>query len=407
MLFTVEKEKIKKLIENICDNDDSVQKYSTPYDLCNKMIQKLQDYKKVRYQNKILVMFNLEVVYTLIFVFKIPAKYIYFVSDSEKRNLVAEKVMKISVFKCVIKQKPLRIILKIKEDDMDMKFGYIIGNPPWNMPKNSKKKRGGGNWALWPKIIEKSLKLLKENGYFCFIHPPAWRNPTHKLWEMLTRDRQMIYLHMCNIKDIKKYFGVGASADYYIIKNTKPKKSFITHIRDENNNYHDLCLVDKKFLPSSNIENFENIIAKGSEERCKVIYSYSFYETRKRWMADEKEVKTETFRYPCLHGIKKEKNGGKVIWYSSRNDKGHFGESKVILNDRGILRPVNDFDGKYGMTQHCFAIKTTSNKESEQIVKALESDKFQSITKSCRWTGCEIDFEMFKYFKKDFWKEFV
>lgn len=49
----------------------------------------------------------------------------------------------------------------------------------------------------------------------------------------------------------------------------------------------------------------------------------------------------------------------------------------------------------------------TSESEGIKIKSALESDKFNEFLKACRWSNFQIDYKMFKYFRKDFWKEFI
>ena len=93
--------------------------------------------------------------------------------------------------------------------------------------------------------------------------------------------------------------------------------------------------------------------------------------------------------------------------YSSRNDNGHFNIPKVIFGDSGIYNAVVDFDGLYGMTQHAMAIKVDSLFEANMIKQALESKKFKQLLSDCSWSNYQIDWRLFTYFKKDFWKEFV
>jgi hypothetical protein len=93
--------------------------------------------------------------------------------------------------------------------------------------------------------------------------------------------------------------------------------------------------------------------------------------------------------------------------FSSRNDLGHFGTSKVIFGDAGINDVIIDINGKYGMTQHAIAIKVYDLDEANALKKALLSVKFKDLLKSCSFSNFQIDWRMFMYFKKDFWKEFI
>jgi hypothetical protein len=98
-------------------------------------------------------------------------------------------------------------------------------------------------------------------------------------------------------------------------------------------------------------------------------------------------------------------DGTYSYFYSSEKSE-HF-VSKVILSMGRYLYPTVDFKGEYGMTQNAFGIKVNSMEEAENIKRAIESDKFKEIIKATKWSNFQTDWRMFKYFKKDFWKEFV
>jgi hypothetical protein len=59
------------------------------------------------------------------------------------------------------------------------------------------------------------------------------------------------------------------------------------------------------------------------------------------------------------------------------------------------------------MTQHSIAIKIDTLEEGKKIKKIIESIEFKDIIKSCLWSNFQIDWNTFKYFKKDFYKEFI
>jgi hypothetical protein len=157
-----------------------------------------------------------------------------------------------------------------------------------------------------------------------------------------------------------------------------------------------------RWLPNSNIDYIiQNIVAKEDEERCPVVQSTSLYESRKAWMS---HIGNDEFKYPCIHSTPKK---GTRFMYSKINDNGHFGISKVIFGDSGIHNPVNDIDGKYGMTEHCIGIEIKTQEEGDCISKAIQSKKFSKILSSCLFSSFAIDRTLFKEFKKDFWREFV
>lgn len=80
---------------------------------------------------------------------------------------------------------------------------------------------------------------------------------------------------------------------------------------------------------------------------------------------------------------------------------------KVILNANENQYPVNDYDGKYGMSELSFGIPIRSKKQGDDIVKAINSSEFKEIIKATKWGAFQTDYKMFKYFKPDFYKHFL
>ncbi len=90
--------------------------------------------------------------------------------------------------------------------------------------------------------------------------------------------------------------------------------------------------------------------------------------------------------------------------YSSRNDKGHFGISKVIFGESGINDVIIDLKGDYGMTNGAMAIEISSKDEGEELKKYLLSSDFQELLEACIWGNFRVEWTLFAYFKKDFYK---
>jgi len=243
------------------------------------------------------------------------------------------------------------------------------------------------------------------NGYLLFVHPPGWRKPNTergkftKMFDLMTKQTQMLYLEIHGIKDGQKVFNCGTRYDWYLIEKTNQYKNTI--IVDENGKQNEINLSELSWLPNSNILEINKILAKNDCERCPIIQSMSAYEPRKKWMSS---IQSPEFKYPCVHSTPK---AGIRYMYSKVNDRGHFGVSKVIFGDSGVYKPVIDMEGKYGMTQHSMAIQVDNLEEATYISKVIESDKFDKIIQSCLYSSYAIDWNIFKEFKKDFWKEFI
>ena len=276
-----------------------------------------------------------------------------------------------------------------------MKFDVIVGNPPYNPPKNFVK---GPNQSIWPNFVHKSFELLAPKGFLCLVHPSAWRKPEHELWPVMT-EKQIHHLRMISKKDGTAAFGAGIRVDWYVIQNTSYQHA--TEIVDQDNVRTMLDIRNVKFIPSGMLDDVSTIL--GDDGECfDVVLSYSSYDPRKEWMSKEQ---TEENIHPCIHSITSE---GLRVVYSKVNDRGHFGVTKVIINCGEILYPYNDFRGEYGMTQNSFGLVIHSEQEGNLIVAAMNTAKFKKIVAATKWgTNAMVEWRMFKYIRRDFWRHFV
>ena len=112
----------------------------------------------------------------------------------------------------------------------------------------------------------------------------------------------------------------------------------------------------------------------------------------------------DNYPYKIIHIMSKK--GGIDHLYSSE-DKGHIGIPKVILSFGRHQYPYNDWKGEYGMSCISFGIPISDKEEGDNIVKAINTDEFKDIIKYTKWNTFQTEWKMFKYLKKDFWKEFI
>ena len=280
------------------------------------------------------------------------------------------------------------------------KFDIIMGNPPWNDIKEGKREgTNSGSKTLWDKFIKKSFNLLTKNGYFGFINPANWRGLglLHNLWDIISK-LQLLYLNIYSKKDGNKYFNVGSRFDLYVVQNKSNTKQ--TEIIDVLGEKHLIKIDELPFLPNYDYKIFEKILTS-EDKGIDVLYGTNYHTQKKQIIKDKK---TAEFKYPVVHSITKE---GITYWYSNTDKKGHFGESKVILNFNEYQyshKEQNDYEGKLGMSQISFGIPIKSKQEGDDILKAINTPEFKEIILSTKWGAFQTDYRMFKYFKKDFWK---
>jgi hypothetical protein len=223
----------------------------------------------------------------------------------------------------------------------------------------------------------------------------------------MTKDNTMIYLEIHDSKDGMKTFQAGTRYDWYVIKASK-NVNYKTIIKDQLGITSKINLNTLDFLPNYNLELVLPLLAKPGDEKCP-IFNGKYYAMRKDLVSS---VKTSNFKYPLIHSTNKnkvDKKTGDIIsgiryMYSSRNDKGGFGIPKVIFGDSGINDVIIDLKGEYGMTQHAMAITISSKKEGDELKKYLLSENFKKILDACKWGNFGIDWSLFAYFKKDFYK---
>lgn len=277
-------------------------------------------------------------------------------------------------------------------------FDIIIGNPPYNASGT----KATGN-TIWQLFVNNSIKLLKSNGYICFIHPNGWRKPNtekgkfYGLFEKMTKDNIILYLEIHNTKDGMKQFNCGTRYDWYILQKKK-NENHKTKIIDQNNISYEIDLTKYNWLANCELELIDKLIANENEEKCKVLYSRSNYGADKKWISN---TETKEFKYRVVHSTPKDRH--RFVW-SNKNDNGHYGIKKVIFGESGIYNPIIDIDGKYAMSQGAMAIIIDNLKEGEKLSKFLCSSLFNKIIKACLWSSFRIEWGMFKDLKKNFYE---
>lgn len=273
------------------------------------------------------------------------------------------------------------------------KFDIIIGNLPFNEETNEENRK---TVSLWPKFVYKSLDILNENGYLAFIHPQNWRSPENKLWNILS-NKQLLYIHIYSPEHSKKLFGneVHTKIDLYVLHNVPIHSS--TNVVDQLGDKYELKLNKLPFLSNYSIKDFNKIIS--TKNTINILYDTMCSTT------NSNENKSDKFKYPVIKSITED---NKLHFrYTDDNTKCHINIPKVIINGGRYAYPYNDYEGKYGMSQNLFGIPITSKKQGDDIVKAINSEKFKTLLNSTKWSTFGIDYKMFKHFRNDFFKYFL
>lgn len=298
----------------------------------------------------------------------------------------------------------------------------IIGNPPFQTPRDSARTSSKGGQTLWDKFIVKSLGILRQNlphagtnteRFLCFITPPAWRKPNspHGLWTMMTTEPcSLRYIHMTDKKTAIRDLCVQQRMDSFVIgvggshgdgDGDGDTCRVITSVSD-GNTLNMISPRDWPFLPNAEFETIKGILDPKGPSPHRVLYDRSAYGSDLPHMAPE--YSAGEFIYPVVHTMTRR---GLGLWYSNTKTRGtgHFGKAKVILNFNEKLYPYLDDSGEYGMGQFSFGLPVASAAEGEAMVCALNSPRFQAIVKATKWGAYQTDRRMFEYFREGWWRK--
>jgi len=365
--------------ERVYKDSTASQNVPTPENLCKEMVGKLRE--NCELSNRSILTLNVE------FVSVLGNEDITFFSDCPKKSKYI---------------KGFYPNVKIIEGDFlkwetNMQFDNIVMNPPYQKENQGESRK---NIVVWDKFVVKGLSLCKDNGYCAFIHPPSWRKPEHKIYGLIS-EYAIPYLKIYSKVQGREVFGVTTRFDWYILK--KSNALCQTSICDEKRDVHSIALKDYSFIPNIIDPVFSKILAKNNEKTCDVLYStYHHAQNKNRVVKDP----TAAYKYRCVHGI----NLGGNVQYRYTNDIGGglFGVPKIIISmNEKIHDAIIDLDGSLGTTEISFALKVEGKEEAENIKKALVSDGFKKILAYTKWGMFQIDYRMFKYFKKDFYRMFL
>ena len=261
------------------------------------------------------------------------------------------------------------------------KFDIVIGNPPYNNGTGT-----GGSRKLWDKFVIYSIENLKKDCYLVFIHPPNWRKPENSILKLFKK-YNLKFLNILDEKTGIKYFKCSTKIDYYLLQKSNYNGQTVI------NNKIQINISNMEFIPNENFDLFKKINGIN-----KIVCPNTSYSSDMKWMKDDDKLK-------YIYILTKNKD---EIKYKYSNELKNFnGIKKVILSLGRYAYPINDFEGKYGMSCYNFGICIDTEEEGINIIKAIESEKFKKLLCENKWGSYNIDWRMFKYFKKDFWKEFI
>ena len=290
----------------------------------------------------------------------------------------------------------------LQDEEFEMKFDVVVGNPPYQKLRKNEKIRGQSGNDIWPYFVETGLNNLR-GGRIGMIHPSAWRDVGgyYEKIQNLIRSLDINWLSIHNYSEGAHYFNAGTRFDMYVATYKSSNKG-VTTIRDENDNVTNVDLDGMKFIPNFDIEQVNKLVASGNETPIDLLFHRTMYGTDKKWMSSDR---TEEYKYPCVYYSKKTTKDTR-FYYSSRKCD-HFGKPKVIFGCNGnVGNIICDYEGQYGLTQFVAGL-VESPENLDDLKNALESEKFQRVMKSVQFGKPQYNRRVIALFKKKFYKEFI
>lgn len=263
----------------------------------------------------------------------------------------------------------------INEYNNNDKYDLIIANPPYAKLMEDG-KRTSKNHNLIKDFIEKSLSLLKSNGYLLFITPDNWMSYADRntLIEKIT-SLQIIHL---DIHNAKKYFKkIGSSFTWYIIQNCPYYKDIsISGIWKKEEYLSSVASQKMKFIPLLYNQIVQSILSKTilntSLKKFDIKTSSYLHKYTKKELINEKE--TEIFKYKLIHTLKQ-------TVYSSKPHKFQDGY-KIFISTTDKYNLIID---NCGMTQSIAFILCDNQEQAQKYLKILYNPLYQFINNICRW----------------------
>ncbi len=254
-------------------------------------------------------------------------------------------------------------------------FDAIVANPPFaKFDENG--KRTSKNHNLIKVFLQKSLSLLKPNGFIVFITPDNWMSFADR--NTIIRTLTSLQIIHLNIHIPKKYFKkIGSSFTWYIVENTTSYKDVYIEGIYKNSLYDSYVpSIERNYIPLFYNKTVYSILSKTID--CKLHPKFQIETssnlhkyTKKNLIQDKKD---DTFKYRLIHTPKQ------TVW-SSRPHIYQDGY-KVFLS---TTDKYSIFIDDCGMTQSIAFIRCISKDEAEEIGNILKHPIYVFLNNICRW----------------------
>ena len=263
----------------------------------------------------------------------------------------------------------------------NIKFDYVIGNPPYNtngpkkVPTNNKNKKSNDGETIWISFVKKSINLLKNNGKLLMIIPSIWMKPDKAKMYYYLMNYKILNLRCFNNTETNKIFSREAQTPTCILLLSKElnnlqnievnlydkqRKNYIKHNVKLNNPIPVFGVnIINKLQPF--IKKYGNLkVFKSNTPKKNSFFS---------------NIKNDIYKYPNIKTALLEGNTPRLIINFSNKPQSYFEESKIILPHKMYGFPYIDKNGIYGISNRDNFIIKNYKLEELEIIKNFLSTK--------------------------------
>ena len=288
------------------------------------------------------------------------------------------------------------------EWETDLKFDFIIGNPPYNFngvkkvpTKNNVNKKEDGK-TIWCEFVKKNISLLKEDGIMNILIPSIWMKPDKAGMYELFSKYDIQKLHTLSSSQTNKTFGfhVQTPTCYFLL--TKRENEGKIELYDSLPNKYirfnlhknipiplDFSSIINKFLKLTNKYGRLNVIKTNLPKKGVKLIEHSNVKF------PFKNVKTTT--------LNKNKAPELQIMYS--NEELAFNKQpKIIMAHKMYGFPYIDKDGSYGIcSRDNYVIINRDLKEMELIKEFLSNELILFVFETTRYRMRYLEKYVFEF----------
>ena len=252
-------------------------------------------------------------------------------------------------------------------------FDIIVGNPPYQKENKVDPSKLSAK-PLYHLFVERSLLLLKENGYLNFIHPVSWRRKSKEI-KILEKMTQYYFLYLYTSNHFEPFKTCSPYINIYVLQKKSYKKKLLTEYETYFDKKEYLGKVNipnnlsfMPFLLSKEVLSIINKMINKKGEKLNVQLESKFSTSKKNIQIE----KTEEYKFRNIHTNHKKK--GILYRYSNKKHPSHD-KLKIVMNFKGGYKNFLPFieEGNAGITDNSMYMCVNGGNK-DFVLNFLKSD---------------------------------